>query len=364
MDIMLYTFPGLINEFDIFFNNYDIEELIVCPSEKITDLKPKEERICRFCGLNYSQTTFKKEAHIISAHLGNKYLVSDFECDKCNKFFGDNYENDLAAFLGMSRTILGVKNRDNKIPTFKSPGKMLMARREEFYGIKEGIKVSREESTKGIFNINVNSGKTEIKYQKQPYTPIKVYKALLKIALSIIPGKYVADYRHAFEYLVSNNDKLSDLAKVLHYELPYNCKVENPICFLFRKLDSTNRTITHVFALYFQNNIFEFPIPLYKVDLDNNLYYGKSYSMPLCPPIFTEPVAEATYFRTIIDLSSNEPVRGEIETITFSMDPDQMNKLKAYNPTTGEITDTTLNPDDIIGIYFASQDSKASFPKS
>jgi len=362
---MLYTFPGLINEFDIFFNNYDIEELIVCPSEKITDLKPKEERICRFCGLNYSQTTFKKEAHIISAHLGNKYLVSDFECDKCNKFFGDNYEDDLAAFLGMSRTILGVKNRYNKIPTFKSPGKMLVARREEFYGIKEGIKVSREESTKGIFNIDAKFGKTEITYQKHPYTPIKVYKALLKIALSIIPEQYVADYRHAFEYLFKINDKPSDLAKVLHCELPYNHKVENPVCLLFKKLDSTKRTITHVFALYLQNYVFEFPIPFSEVDKNNDLYNGKPYSIPLCPPIlFSEPESEATFFRTIIDLSSNESVRGEIETITFSMDTDRMDKLKAYNPTTGEITDAIFNPDDIIGIYFAPQDSKASFPKN
>jgi len=359
---MLYTFSELDDELDIFFKTYEIEKLTVCPSEKITNLKPKEERVCRFCGLDYSQTTFKSKSHIISELLGNKYLISDFECDICNALFG-KHENDLAAFLGMSRTILGVKNRDNKIPTFKSPGNLLVARRSEFYGIKEGIKVSREESAKGIFNIDVNSGRTEIKYQKQPYTPIKVYKALLKIALSIIPEKYVADYRHAFKYLFSDNDKLSDLAKVLHCELPYDYKVENPICFLFRKSDSTNRVLTHVFALYFQNYVFEFPIPLYKIDLDNNLYDGK-FNFLLCPPLFSEPVIESDFNEIIRDLSSNEKVVGEEEAIHFSFDPEVIKKLKAYNLSTGEVTDDALNKDDILGIYFAPQDSKASFPES
>lgn len=363
MKFTVYTFTDLSDEIDLFFKNYTFENFIICPIEKIKNLKPKKERICRFCGLDYSQTAFKNQPHIISELLGNKYLVSDFECDICNGIFS-KYENDLACFLGMSRTFLGVKNKENKFPTFKSPGDMLIARRMEFYGVKDGIKISINELAKNILNIDDKVGRTEIKYQKQRYIPIKVYKALLKIALSIIPENYVADYQYAFKYLFHSNDKLSDIAKIAHYELPYNHLVANPICFLFKKLEPANRITNHVFALYFQNHIFEFPIPLCKVDIDNNLYNGIPYSIPLCPPLlFSKPDLEAKYYRSIKDLSSNEPVNEE-ETITFSFDPNILNNLKAYNPTTGEDTDAPFIADDIAAIYIAPYNPKASFPRA
>jgi len=188
MRITAFTFPNhhLREELKTFIKNYGVEKFIFCSVEVINNLKPKEERICRFCGLDYSQTTFESKPHIISELLGNKYLISDFECDKCNTFFS-KYENDLTAFLGMSRTFLGVKNKKDKVPEFNSPGYKVLARRTDFYRIKDGLQISVHKSAKGIFNIDSNLGKSEIKYLKQPYVPIKVYKALLKIALSIIP---------------------------------------------------------------------------------------------------------------------------------------------------------------------------------
>lgn len=267
-----FTFPGnhLREELKTFIKNYGVEKFIICPVEEVSDLKPKEERICRFCGLDYSRTTFESKPHIISELLGNKYLISDFECDTCNTFFG-KYENDLTAFLGMSRTFLSVKNKKDKVPEFNSPGYKLLARRTDFYGIKDGLQISVHKSAKGIFNIDSNLGKGEIKYLKQPYVPFKVYKALLKIALSIIPEKYVADYQYTFQCLKGIDDKLAQVAKIVFYELPYNHKVKHPACFLFKKLAPKNRITNHIFALYFQNHVYELPIPFCEVDLNNNL---------------------------------------------------------------------------------------------
>ncbi|KAA5542843.1 HNH endonuclease [Adhaeribacter rhizoryzae] len=364
MNFVAYTFSDLGNELDIFTKSYTIEEFIVCPIEEIKNLKPKEERRCRFCGLDYSQTTFDNKPHIISELLGNKYLISDFECDKCNTFFGANYENDLANFLGMSRTFSGVKNKKDKIPIFNSPGYNLSARRTEFHGIKEGLIISLSKSAKGIFNIDSKEGRTEIKYPKQPYIPLKVYKALLKIALSILPEKYVLEYQYTFEYLKRSDNKYSEVAKIIHYELPYNHIVHNPVSFLFKKLKPESRIINHVFALYFQNHVFQFPIPFSKVDIDNNLYNGEPYSVPLCPPLLlSKPEFGAKYFRAIKDLSSNEKVREE-EKITFSFDPNIMNDLKAYDSKTGEVTDKAFDPDEITEIYIAPYNSETLFYKS
>jgi len=364
MEFEAYIFSDLGGELKTFTKNYTIEEFILCPVEEVNNLKPKEERVCRFCGLNYSQTTFENKPHIISELLGNKYLISDFECDKCNNFFGANYENDLANFLGMSRTFLNVKNKKDKVPEFNSPGYKFLAKRTDFFGVKEGLKISISNSAKDIFHIDRKAGNAEIRYPKQSYTPLKVYKALLKIALSIIPECYVADYKYAFDGLFDDNERFSSVAKILHYQLSYNHKVKQPVCFLFKKLEPESRITNHVFAFYFQNQVFEFPIPFCRSDIGNGLYNGIPCSIPLCPPfLFSEPDLNTDYFRIVRDFSSNKKLREE-DSIFFSFEPNEIKNLKAYNITTGEETDTVFNPDEITEIYIAPYNSKASFPKS
>ena len=70
-----------------FLQAYELEKEIDCPNEKMKGLIPKTKRVCRFCKLKYGEVYFKKDAHLISKLLGNKYLVSDFECDTCNGIF-------------------------------------------------------------------------------------------------------------------------------------------------------------------------------------------------------------------------------------------------------------------------------------
>ncbi|RDC65556.1 HNH endonuclease [Adhaeribacter pallidiroseus] len=360
MKMEFCTFPELIEERDRFLKNYGIERLAICPIEEIKNIKPKEKRKCRFCGRDYSQTTFNNISHIIPELLGNKYLISDFECDSCNDFFGKKYENNLANFLGVSRTLSGVKSKDNKIPIFNSSGYKLLAKRKEFYGIKDGISLSLPTLAKGIFTIDDRAGKAEIKFLKPSYVPIKVYKAFLKVALSIIPEKYVDDYKYAFQHLKEDDNFFSEVAKIAYYELPHNHSVANPICFLFRKFEPKNRIPNHVFALYFQSYIFQFPLPFSLTDKNNGLYNGSPSSVTLCPPIlFSEPKLGAKYFRIIKDFSSQNNIKEE-EFITFSFEPNIMSDLKAYDIKTGEVTDITFNPEDIAEIYMVPYDSKLS----
>ncbi len=359
MNISAYIFHELVEEAKTFFKNYGIEEFVLCPIEEVKNLKPKEERICRFCGLDYSQTTFDNKPHVISELLGNKYLISDSECDRCNKFF-DNYESHLTNFLGMSRTLSGAKSKGNKIPTFNSLRCELLAKRTDFYGIKNGLSISLPKLAKGIFNINDKAGKTEIKFLKPSYVPIKVYKAFLKIALSILPEKYIGDYQYAFQHLKEDNSFFKEVAKIACYELPYNHAVAYPVCFLFRKFESKNKIPNHVFVLYYSSYIFQFPIPFSLTDKNNGLYNGSPTSVTLCPPIlFSKPKLDTKYFRFIKDFSSDKKIREE-EVITFSFEPNIMSTLKAYDGKTGEETDTAFNPDDIAEIYIVPYDSKLS----
>lgn len=59
----------------------------------------KIQRVCRFCGKNKNEVSFKKKAHVIPEGIGNKKLFSLSECDSCNSFYGNTIENDLNNLL-------------------------------------------------------------------------------------------------------------------------------------------------------------------------------------------------------------------------------------------------------------------------
>ena len=77
-------------------------------------------RRCRFCGRDETAVTFKKKAHAVSEALGNKHLLSYRECDDCNAFFGQAYEDALVKYIGALRTFMMVLGK-NGVPSYKSP---------------------------------------------------------------------------------------------------------------------------------------------------------------------------------------------------------------------------------------------------
>ena len=50
---------------------------------------------CRFCKETKTKINFKTDAHVVSEALGNKYLLSKYECDQCNKKFAECEENEI-----------------------------------------------------------------------------------------------------------------------------------------------------------------------------------------------------------------------------------------------------------------------------
>ncbi len=102
------NFIGEFNEqyqkvFLNFVETYEIDNLIYHP-EKKAKLRPRIERKCRFCNKSMPEVKFRKHAHLLPQLMGNRHLTTDFECDGCNSFFS-KYENNLANFMGLSRTL-------------------------------------------------------------------------------------------------------------------------------------------------------------------------------------------------------------------------------------------------------------------
>jgi len=360
----IFTFPGYQRAFDAFLDSYTFETLLLDNPRKKQPRKAKAEQVCRFCGRNGLEVKFKNQAHLIPHLLGNQHLVSDFECDGCNLKFSA-FENDLANFLGLLRTVQGVKGK-GKIPTFKSPDKVVEARHEEFLGIKDGIKIQRSSVDNDAFNIQDELGLGEVTVTKHPYTPIKVYKAFLKMALSVLDEQHVSRYRHLFALL---NDEApgaySGTAGLVHHVLPGSMALARIHCFMFRKIDPQQRQMTHQFYLRFQNNVFILALPLHQADIELGLFTGSEFEQQFCPPVLFSEVPEDSSLscRTELrDMSSIVAVR-EPETVQFRMPPGSMGKTVAIDLKTGKESPADFNPNDIIGIFLAPTGSQLQFPE-
>src|SRR5688500_17375532 len=103
-EIVMRTAPEYYESADKFMKTYIVQEFLLLDESNKHLLRPKNERICRFCGKSSSDTVFKDFAHLIPESLGNKLVFSDFECDNCNHLFG-TYDNHLANFIGPDRPL-------------------------------------------------------------------------------------------------------------------------------------------------------------------------------------------------------------------------------------------------------------------
>lgn len=329
---------------------YDIADVILFDDTRFSkkNIIHKHDRVCRFCGKPNGETTFKKDAHLVSELIGNKELFSDYECDQCNQYFGLEFENELGPFLGISRTLTGSKGK-NGIPTFKSPGEKLKAK-AHLIADHDTIIISREDPTDDSILVDPATGEMRIKVQKNPFIPLRVYKAFIKMALSLLPGEEVKNYYSLTNrFLMQNQPEVKSgcvlfwYALPIHFNLPFHA-------FVFKKREPAERLHTHIIALYFQNYIFSIPVLFHKDD--SFFYKDDKIQYQQYPPLFTQFTdltdLKATSFS--FDFSSPQKEYSLVEEIIARMSPDDLANSAAYDAATGEIKTTPFNPGNIMQI--------------
>jgi hypothetical protein len=345
-----YFYPDQYKEMgESFFESYELEKEIYCPAQKMVGLKSKNERQCRFCGKKSPSVSFHKIAHIIPELLGNRHLVSDYECDQCNEKFG-KYENDFANYLGIARTMQSVKGK--KQPKFKPNEHISMATvNDPFDG--EIIEIKRTDPTNDVFEFNKETNQTIIHFKLLPYTPLKIYKCLLKIALTVVDERDSRNYKFAFD--VINSTTYDADSKGFHYitkySMPYTFQYALPTIMLFRKKNPMDALITHVFVLNALNMIFHIPIPLHAQDKRH--YDSGGVTQKLCPPIFgtdsiegLEPIQQHTG-----DYKSNIRVKDQMSKLVLPSNEGDFEISKIVDKKTGEIKEERVfDGRKIIGI--------------
>ncbi len=353
----MYTLPEYQDELISFTENYVVERILSASSNVI--LLPTSERKCRFCNRIFLQTSFNKEAHLIPRFLGSVSLLSDFECDECNSYFS-GLESNFANSMGIARTLWALTNPNNNTPGFQS--QEVKAKREDFYGV-DSVSIASDPAIEAI-KIDKKKGTVEIDYSKRTYTPLNVYKLLLKMALSTIGNEYVEKYQYAIKFLMTSklDSLITSSAKIFVSQSPHGVRVNEPVCIIFKKKEPGSRLLTHIFMFCVENLTYQFPL-LFNIDDREMGLYNNTINPHSCPPIFNNPPdVNMRCNRRIWDLSSTEKTKGENEYISFNFNPSDIEGAILINPITGRIGKKSSEADTISKFYIANEGQRADFP--
>jgi len=235
-----------------------------------------EKGKCRYCGKSNLEVKFKKIAHAIPELLGNKYLFSNDECDDCNSYFDKHLENNLANFLGISRTTSQVMGKKG-VPKAKS------SRGERIEAIDGDIVIIQTENS-DIFK-PLSEKTVKISSSPTTYVPINVYKCFVKIALSALPEYELENFSECISWVRHNHEPAKFDAKMLKMHMTM-VPGKNPFRHIWlqvfkRKGDKTKYPyMTCMIA--FSNYMFQFVIPFNKKDKYLNL---EKIQLPIFPMI-------------------------------------------------------------------------------
>lgn len=198
---MKKKFSDFVDQQIKFYDKYYTPATIHLDSKHKKYLGDKNNRTCRFCGHRKPDTTFKKKAHAFPELIGNKFLISNYECDICNEKFSRTLEDHFAKYTGLNRTLSQINGKKG-FPSFKTKDK------KSRIDIKNnGIHVQSNVESE-IASLDEKKNQLRIHGYRQPYNPRSVYKCLVKMALSIMPEEEMTNFKDTICWLnIENTDE-------------------------------------------------------------------------------------------------------------------------------------------------------------
>ncbi len=321
-----------------FHSIYKLDSSFHTQSNEEFYLGDKNNKVCRFCNKDKTQTSFKKIAHVVPSFMGNINVKSDYECDKCNELFA-KYETDLASFIGLRRFYEPIGTHDKKKRrVFKLPNS-----EAEVYATERGTELYDPRNE--IFEELDGGNTVKCKINKSPYVPLNVYKALIKIVISPLRKEVIKDYKKTLAFLqdesLDNYDVINKFGKlsILSFGDFY---MKYPIIYVYKKLpqlweyEERQKIIfpDKTFIIYFMQFCYQIFLP-YDIN-DNNIYKKRNIILSLFPPILTEPndttkkILYLDYYHELRDISVKKKVKDE---------KDEFYIINSFKPFTVEYTD-------------------------
>lgn len=232
-----------------------------------------EGKVCRFCGKRYPEVTFNKKAHALSELIENKEFVSRTECDTCNEHFGRYLEDSLSKYLGCGRTVSQIMTKRG-IPSYKSSdGKSRIDFTEQGLVIQQTINSKFAELQDHLLMIHA---------VRQAYSPLSVYKAFVKMALSMLPYEEMVHFMDTVAWLKEESNIISKY-DMTNYEWIIERFVPGPHplpleAWGFLRKDITRLVPYYIFVISFGNLIEQIAVPCRVKDI-----FEAGTEIPLIP---------------------------------------------------------------------------------
>lgn len=149
----------------------------------------RKQRKCIYCGKTQNDgATFRNISHAIPEGLGNKKLIQNEECDQCNDEFGKGIEKTFMDFVGIIRTLGGIRGKENKIPTY----------------IHNNIKISYEDNENSIEKIKIDIPEENHSDLIRESSSIRIedlYRFLCKMVIGVIDKDYRSDLTDIIQWV-------------------------------------------------------------------------------------------------------------------------------------------------------------------
>jgi hypothetical protein len=272
-------------------------------------LGDKENKVCRFCEKDKTETSFSNVSHAIPELIGNKKLIAHYECDVCNEKFSKMLESHFGNYMNLWHTISQVKGK-KKIPSFKTVND------KSRIDIKDTLKIEDYQDD-SIVKIYEENKTISITAKRRSYVPIAVYKTLTKMALTIMPEDQLGKFKNTLAWINEEDHSNSpyDLKqlKVLFSFAPGIKPFPFVSCMLFkRKTDNVDAVPYMQFLVAYSNFAFQIFIPLC---IEDKALQGTEIKMTYIPTPLDINGVKLT--RRQLDMHSKEKIKDEEETVTL-----------------------------------------------
>lgn len=185
--------------------DFDDKSRVLKPLHGMKTIGYSKKKICRFCGKDENEVSFNKIAHAFPECIGNHVLASNYECDVCNEFFGDTIENEYANFFSLYHSIMQIAGKSGipkckyKVPCDKRNENCVKYCVEVSF--KDNMPCIRKCREVGDEYLSFSGNSLTISKPVGRCCPIAVFKAIIKMAISVMPVEELPLFSNTIAWL-------------------------------------------------------------------------------------------------------------------------------------------------------------------
>lgn len=243
--------------------NYKVIAEYSYKSSRPKILTDSNEYHCRFCNKTKDANAFKKKAHAVSELIGNKSIISKYECDECNIKFSKNEENELGEFIKLYRAIRGFRGKKGLI---KIDHGIKMEHDFEKKIQKIKMEFNRDRSNK--FKMTITQEENEyygIVFQREVELDyLLIYRCFLKFALSVVAESECKELSQGYEILRGDRELSMMPMNVIIYKNP----IKEQKIKIYKRVTSNNLP-----KLFCTIDVFQYTYMVF-LDFDNECNYA------------------------------------------------------------------------------------------